>query len=310
MIGLCCQFLEEVTSPRGKVSHKNIFEESILQYNKFLQNSYPQEKIVATWVKNISKVKEILPKVYNSGIRSFRLSSNYFPLNDKLDGLLESNQKIRSILSDIGQFVIKNKMRASCHPSQFVVLSSKNPNVIKNSVENLTHHAWVLDSMGLDASPYYAINIHGGVRGESKMLIEQANALPANIKNRLTFENDERSYSVKDLYQVYRETGVPITYDFHHDTFNNSGLNHQEKIKMVMESWGRVKPLMHLSNTEPEFMDSGSFTEKRKHSFYTHYIPSPLLELINGDECDCDWEFKGKNLAIFKAVEDFKIKLN
>ena len=96
----------------------------------------------------------------------------------------------------------------------------------------------------------------------------------------------------------------------HHDSFNDSNLNTDQKLKLIFESWGKVKPLMHLSNTEPEFQQSGSFTDKRKHSFYTHYIPGQLKEMLNSNQCYCNWEFKRKNLAIFKAVEDFNLNLN
>ena len=309
MIGLCCQFLEQSISPRGKVSYKNIIEENVLQYNRFLQKKYADEQIIATWEKNIKTLEQTLPKIFNLGIKSFRLSSNYFPLHDKMGDALEKNNKIKSILANIGSFIIKNNMRVSCHPSQFVVLSSKSEDVIQNSISNLTHHAWMLDSMGLDLSPYYSINIHGGVRGETKTLVDKTNQLPNNIKSRLTFENDERSFNVQQLHEVYKETGVPITFDWHHDTFNDSNLSIDQKLNLITESWGKIKPLMHLSNTEPEFAESGSFTDKRKHSFYTHYIPGPLKEMLNSNQCDCDWEFKGKNLAIFKAAEDFNLSI-
>ena len=94
MIGLCCQFLEQSISPRGKVSYKNIIEENVLQYNRFLQKKYADEQIIATWEKNIKTLEQTLPKIFNLGIKSFRLSSNYFPLHDKMGDALEKNNKI------------------------------------------------------------------------------------------------------------------------------------------------------------------------------------------------------------------------
>jgi UV DNA damage endonuclease len=188
------------------------------------------------------------------------------------------------------------------------VLSSKNPNVIEKARKSLAHHAWVMDCMNLPQTPYYSINIHGGVKGESKTLIEQVKSLPNNIKNRLTFENDERAYNVQDLYQVYQETGIPICLDTHHASFNDSGIEVDKALDLAISTWGDCKPLTHLSNTEPELIN-GSFTDRRKHSQYVHYIPSYQQMLNDSGKIDIDFEFKMKQLAIFKAVEDFNIKL-
>jgi len=75
-------------------------------------------------------------------------------------------------------------MRVTTHPSQFVVLSSLNPNVIKNSIEQLKHHAWIFDKMGLDESPYYLINIHGAGVTKKKYYV-----LPL-INYQIIFVND------------------------------------------------------------------------------------------------------------------------
>jgi UV DNA damage endonuclease len=301
--------MEEKTSKRGKVTLENAFEEKSLQFGRFKDKRYSKSDILSTWTHNLSKIEEMIPKILSLGIKSIRLSSNIFPLAEEMGDELSNNQPIMDKLQKIGSFVKGSGIRISCHPSQFVVLSSKNPNVILNSIKNLAHHAWVFDSMGLDCSPYYSINIHGGVKGEFNSLIEQTINLPENIKGRLTFENDERAFSVQDLYYVFQKTGVPVVYDWHHHAFNDGNLHANEASSLAISTWSGYKPNMHLSNSEPEFNDAGSFTEKRKHSFYTHHVPEELKSLLNKDEVDCDWEFKGKNLAIFKAVEQFNLKL-
>jgi UV DNA damage endonuclease len=172
----------------------------------------------------------------------------------------------------------------------------------------LQHHAWVFDQMQLPASPYYAINIHGGTKGNLSILTDSIKKMSSSAKNRLTFENDERSYYVKDLYKVYEETGVPICWDSHHHIFNDAGLSLDDALSLAKTSWNGVKPLTHLSNTDPSLVN-GNFTEKRKHSDYVHYIPDCQLKANNLDEIDIEFEFKMKNLAIFKAVKDFDIKL-
>jgi UV DNA damage repair endonuclease len=59
-----------------------------------------------------------------------------------------------------------------------------------------------------------------------------------------------------------------------------------------------------LSNTEPG-LESGSFTERRKHSYYIHYIPEQQKKVMIENTVDVDIEAKGKNLAVIKMKNDF-----
>lgn len=309
MLGLCCQYLESKTKRNGEIEFVNIVNETGLQYGQFLKNKYSLKQIEETWINNAKGLLSIIKRVNLEGIKLFRVSSNLFPLYDSVGDNLKSSETVKSILREIGKFIIENKMRATSHPDQFVVLSSNKEDVINTSIRLLDYHAWIFDQMELPASTYYAINIHGGTKGNSKSLINSINKLNPSTKNRLTLENDERSYNVQDLYQVYQETGVPICWDSHHHTFNDAGLSLDEGLNLAKKTWGSIKPVTHLSNTEPSLVN-GSFTERRKHSDYVHYIPDCQLNGNNNDEIDVEFEFKMKNLAITKAVQDFKIKLN
>lgn len=309
MLGLCCQYLESKTKRNGEIEFVNIVNETGLQYGQFLKNKYSLKQIEETWINNAKGLLNIIKRVNLEGIKLFRVSSNLFPLYDSVGDSLKSSETVKSILREIGKFIVENKMRATSHPDQFVVLSSNKEDVINTSIRLLDYHAWIFDQMNLSTSTYYAINIHGGTKGNFKSLINSINKLNPSTKNRLTLENDERSYNVSELYQVYQETGVPICWDSHHHTFNDAGLSLDEGLKLAKTTWGDIKPLTHLSNTDP-LLANGSFTERRKHSDYVHYIPDCQLNGNNNDEIDVEFEFKMKNLAITKAVQDFKIKLN
>lgn len=308
MIGLCCQYIVSKTKKNGTVVFENSMEERTLQFGQYNKGKYTEQQIQETWVHNVSKFYQVLQRVNADGFKSVRISSNLFPLHDSVNSLLLNNEQVINLLNQAGNYAKNNNIRITCHPDQFVVLSSNNDAVIDTAIRMLQHHAWILDNMKLDQTPYYSINIHGGVRGNSKKLIEQTNLLPENIKNRLTFENDEKCYSVNDLFEVYKETNVPITFDSHHHSFNDCGISGQEAIDIAISTWGKYKPNTHLSNTDPIHIN-GSFTERRKHSERVHYIPEYQLKYNNEDKIDIDFEFKLKNIAIKEAVEKFKINL-
>ncbi len=162
--------------------------------------------------------------------------------------------------------------------------------------------------MGFDRTPYYAINIHGGKANRKEQLISVIKSLPESVKSRLTLENDEKSYTVTDLVQIHNHCGVPVVFDSHHHNFNTGGLTPIDASNLALSTWGKIKGLQHLSNTEPGKENAG-FNDRRAHSQMIHYVPDFQLQYMRDDTVDIDVEAKSKNLAIFKLREDFNVKV-
>lgn len=303
MLGLCCHFLEKDSSGE----FVNSLNEKTLRLGAFKEGKYSKEKILKTYINNLTNLKNILPKLIKNNIYSYRISSNLFSLFDEVSEEIKYDKEIILLLEEIGKFILDNNMRITSHPDQFVVLSSDNENVIINSKKILEYHAWIFDVMKLPETSFYSINIHGGKKGNSEKLIKQILSLSNNIRNRLTLENDEMAYNVNDLYYIYKETNIPICFDSHHHTFNDSNINGEEALNIAISTWNNIKPLTHLSNTEPE-LKNGSFKDKRKHSNYIYYIPEYQLKAYNNNLIDIDVEAKLKNLSIDKVRKDFSIK--
>jgi UV DNA damage endonuclease len=140
-------------------------------------------------------------------------------------------------------------------------------------------------------------------------LIDRIKSLPANVRNRLTLENDESSYSLLSLMKAHEATNVPLVFDTHHHTFNDDGVSMQDAYNMSFLTWPNgIKPLQHISNTEPELMN-GSFTDRRKHSNMIHYVPDCQLYGLRNDLIDVDVEAKLKNLSVLDMSKKFEIPL-
>ena len=305
--GICCHWLEEQTKPRGKKEVVNVFDEKTLQLGRFRQGKYTNESIKATYVHNVKRLAEMMPKIKAAGYNLFRISSAMFPLADQVDNSLWNNPEVISHLKTAGEYIKKNNMRVTTHPGQFCVLSSDSDDVVAKSFVELNIHGWMFDTMGLDESPMYAINIHGGKSNRESRLIDQIKSLPKNVRNRLTLENDESSYSVMDLLPVFKETSVPIVFDTHHHTFKQDNLSMEEAFEVTMETWPKgIKPLQHLSNTEPSLVN-GSFQDKRKHSDMIHYIPGVQLQGLRDDTVDVEVEAKMKNICVEQMKKQFSI---
>jgi len=309
MLGLVCHFVEQKKKKNGEIVLYNKFETKTLQLGAYKQGKYTEEQIKATYLHNVQKTLEVMPAVVSSGIRMFRLSSNLFPLYDIAPRKCWDNPEVKTALKDLGNYVVMHKMRISVHPGQFCVLSSDSDSIVAKAFEELSIHGWLFDTMGLDHSPKWSINIHGGKADRTSRLIEQIKSLPDNVRKRLTLENDETCYSVVDLLEVYQETGVPIVWDSHHSVFNSGGITEEEAQAASMETWpSGIKPLQHLANTEPG-RESGSFNERRKHSNLIHYVPEHQLRSLRDDVVDVEVECKLKNIGIFKLSKDFDVPL-
>jgi UV DNA damage endonuclease len=238
------------------------------------------------------------------------MTSNMFPLFEFNQELLERDEVLLKKLEKLGKLFIDNNIRVTCHPGQFTIINSNEERVILNAIKELEYHAWLFDKMGLKRSPYYAINIHGGKRDNLSKLIDSINnRLPYNVRSRLTLENDERCFSVKQLKEVYLETGIPIVFDSHHFVFNQDGMSMEEAFWTSYDTWlaNDEKPLQHISNTEPG-NENGSFTERRKHSWGIHYVPDVQLAALKDDLIDLDVEAKGKNISLLQMRKDFGVQ--
>jgi len=307
-IGLCCHFLVEEVAPRtGKISYRNIMDERVLQLGRWRSGKYTEDMVRGVYVHNAKSLLKGLQVIAKSGFKSFRVSSGLFPLWDQVPQHLWNNEEVIDSLKKVGAFVREKDIRVTTHPGQFCSLSSDSESVVSKTIQELACHAWIFDCMGLSETPYAAINIHGAKANRSKELISVINDLQPNLKNRLTLENDEMSYSVVDLLEISQATGVPVVVDSHHHSFNTGELSLEEALNAGMATWPKgIKPLQHLSNTDPA-LTNGSFCERRKHSDWIHYVPEEQLELIKKDAVDVDAEFKLKNVAIHKMMKDFKL---
>lgn len=308
--GVCCQWLEEITKPRsGKKELINVFDEKMLQLGRYRSGKYSDELIKSIYVHNAQRLSEMIPKIHASGISLFRISSAMFPLADQVGDSLWNSPEVIAHLKSAGDYVKQRNMRVTTHPGQFCVLSSDSDSVVEKAFIELSIHGWMFDMMGLDHSPRYAINIHGGKANRSSRLIEQIKSLPDNVRKRLTLENDECAYNVVELLQVYKETGTPIVFDTHHHTFNTGELSMEDAFAATAETWTKgIKPLQHLSNTDPTLIN-GNFQDRRKHSDFIHYVPDVQLEALRNDTVDVEIEAKMKNVSVFNMRKQFSISM-
>ena len=240
-------------------------------------------------------------------IKVFRMSSSLFPWASEYElEALPDWDKISQNLKEAGDYAKKHGIRLSFHPGPFNILSANKDYVVKNSIVDLNIHGKVMDMLGMPRDHNAKINIHiGAAYGDRasamKRFCKNFNLLNDSVKSRLTIENDDRPalFSTKDLYEgVYKNTGCPIVFDYHHHKFRSDGISESDALAIAVSTWGKIVPTCHYS-------ESACLKEGKKKVMNAHsdYIYDKIENY--GHRLDIVIEAKAKEKALMKYRKDW-----
>jgi len=153
-VGYCCinTTLQKKKITTGRAMRKATFEAKGLKYASELA------------LANANDLLTILKWNADNGVKVFRMGSGIFPWGTEYkETHLPDYFAIVSKLKECGDFAKATGQRITAHPDHFVKLGSEKESVVLNSIKDLELHSTVFDYMGLEASPYNAINIHATV---------------------------------------------------------------------------------------------------------------------------------------------------
>ena len=258
-------------------------------------------------LQNVIDLNHIIKWNEKHNIKFFRMSSEIFPWASEYKWEdLPDIKMIKVWLENAGLLAEEYGQRLTSHPGPFNVLVSPNPNVVDNTITDLSIHGDIMDFMGLSRTPYNKINIHcNGVYGDKESAMNRFcknfERLPENVQTRLVVENDDKEsmYSVKDLYEgIHKRIGIPITFDYHHYKFNTGGQTEQEALELAMSTWPNgIVPAVHYSESRAEHLLDESI-KPQAHSDIINDLPNTY-----GKEVDVMVEAKSKELSILPFIE-------
>lgn len=290
-VGYCCINItlnkQKITTGRGMI--QRTFKARGLQYASELA------------LLNAKDLVKIIEWNYEHDVDVFRMGSGIFPWGTEYDLRdLPDYDEISNTLALAGDIAKFRGQRITAHPDHFVKLGSNKEHVVENSIKDLELHSTVFDLMGLEASPYNALNIHVGMNRSAETTQRWINnyfRLSPNCRARLVVENDDKAnaYSVKQLYNdIHVHTLIPITFDYFHHEFHPDGLTANEAAHLARTSWeGSITPLFHYS--ESKNLNENVNGNPRAHA---DYVFSRIDDF--GLTLDIDLEAKAKELALFK----------
>lgn len=245
----------------------------------------------------------------------YRISSTLFPLFNldrakiKLYDLPNSTQiddKMREIRLFNYQFA-PSEFRISFHPDHFNVLCSANPEVVRRTIKELDHHAWMMDQFAGEASRsyWYPLNIHmsrstGDPEEIASEFVDNYYKLSDRARSRLVLENEDKGLWTPDMLfeLIHLPTGIPITFDTLHHACNPGLWDAKEAFRVCVSTWKahKVNPLFHFS-------EGGANGNPRAHLDYATGSPAQWREQHESsytEDVDIDWdiEIKQKDYAI------------
>ncbi len=298
--GLCCLFIEE------PVRFRTTTASSLLK----LPRDKALSKLSAICLDNSRNLQKALEILDSLDIRSFRITSQFLPVfthprtSYALDELPDADE-ITASLRTAGKFAAAKNIRLSFHPDQFIIISSPREDVVANSARDLEYHAMLADLIGADV-----INVHlGGVYGSKKdatgRFSRNFKRLPANVRRRLTLENDDVSYTPSDLHPLCMELGIPLVYDVHHHRCNPDGISTEAATELCMATWrnaGRGEPYFHVSSPK----NGWDGAAVKSHADYIDPSDFPRCWLRLKYDFTVDVEAKAKELAVLRLMKDIR----
>lgn len=295
--GLCCLFRDEPVS----------FRTTTARVLSALPREQQLQKLSGICRDNVTNLQLALETARRLDIGAFRIMSPLFPRMTHPDvgyGLtdLPDGNAISALLMDIRSYAGQHEIRLSFHPDQFVVLSSPHPKVVENSIRELEYQAQLAEALGADV-----INLHaGGVYGDKRLALDRFGqvftGLPEAVKSRLTLENDDISYTVRDLLPLCEQLAIPLVYDVHHHRCNPDGLTVDQATLLAGETWAAAgrEQYCHLSSPRAGWRGG----DPKPHADYIDPADFPGCWL--GREMTVDIEAKAKELAVVRLMADLE----
>ncbi len=286
-----------------------------------------EDKLWTLTKENIESVRLLVQRVgtLDPRLRMVRLSSDILPLYTEVDWRYFYRQSdvvayMERHFAAIGQIARQLDVRLSFHPGQFTVLASDNPEIVNSSIEEFEYHVDMARWMGYGQKfQDFKINVHIAGRLGPNGIRQAYSRLSPEARNSITIENEENSWGLDDCLTL--GDLLPIVLDIHHHYCREGEYieSSDPRVKMVIDSWRGVRPVIHYSQSREEYMvghpdnerpsrdvliASGINKQKlRAHSDFYHNQACNDWALTHWQWGDLMCEAKGKCLASFALYE-------
>ncbi len=297
-LGLCCQFVDQPIN----------FRTTTATAMAKLPRAERLARLAQLAMFNAESLLASLRYCAANDIGSFRITSSILPIKthpamgyrvEELPGA----EAIVARFRDAGTFARDQAIRTGFHPDQFVVLNSPDADIVARSLAEIESQAEIAEWANADT-----INVHGGGGYGDKpaallRLRHGLDRLSPRARQRVTLENDDRTFTPTDLLPVCRDADVPLVFDAHHHRCCPDKFTTTEATTAARETWNR-EPLFHLSSPREGWQGA----RPERHHDYVDVEDFPEAWL--GWGLTVEVEAKAKEQAIQRLRRDLEGRLN
>ncbi|MDD3653570.1 MAG: UV DNA damage repair endonuclease UvsE [Desulfotomaculaceae bacterium] len=265
-----------------------------------------KNKVRRAGSENLFNTLRILRHNKAYGVAVYRFSSKIIPLaTHPLLADWNYTEDFRDQLTTIGDFVRENNMRVSFHPDHYTLINSPKEEVFLSSLKDLEHHCLLFEEMGLSQHAKLVMHVGGGYQDKENSLErfqENWKRLTRRLTERLTLENDDKTFTAKDVLLLCNRLSLPMVLDLHHFKCNNEGETLKDLLPLILLTWNNtdLPAKFHISSSRNQ-VDFRSH-----HDFVNPEDLYPFLKLAREINVNIDVmvEAKQKDRAMFQLVKE------
>jgi UV DNA damage endonuclease len=272
---------------------------------------------------SLDRLEALLRYAADHDIGMYRMATALAPYasHPDLPRFRDQPARFAERLAEVGATARRLDVRLSSHPGQYTVLNSEDARVRALAVEELEVQAELFDGMGLGPEAVVVLHVGGAAGGRDAALDRFCagfEALSDAARARLVIENDDRTFSLRDVLALGERIGRPVVWDvLHHHCHDPDRIPDREALSLALATWpDGVTPKMHYSTPktaiEEQARKVGRRVERRlvlpqlrAHADlidpigFEHFV----TETAAGLDVDVMLEAKGKDLALL-ALRD------
>jgi UV DNA damage endonuclease len=255
---------------------------------------------------SLEALEAILRYLDRHDIRMYRFTASLAPYatHPDLPQFHSQLEESAEELAAVGALARELDIRLSSHPGQYIVLNSEDPAVQAGAIRDLDVQATLMDAMGLGPEAVVVVHVGGGQGDALGRFQAGFERLSERGRARLVIENDDRTFSLTDVLELHRRTGLRVVWDIlHHHCHDPDGIPDREALEAALATWPRdVTPKIHYSTPKTAL-------EERKRKVGRKVVREWVLPQLRAHADLIDPIAFGQFLASTAAGLDFDVML-
>ena len=255
--------------------------------------------------QNLTELEQILLFNEAHGIEVYRIGSSLIPFASHPVNPFEWWKTWGPDFAHLARIARRSHQRLSLHPSPAAAsLTSVHPRVREAALAELRYCARVLEL--LEQGPESRAVLHlGGAAPDRPTALDNAHrmldAMPAELRDRIVLEHDDRVWSARETLALARAHGLPMLADNLHNDLKPSEpvMPLRELLAASTASWRALdlRPKFHLASQRPD---------ARPGAHADFIDPRDFRAMVAALEGPADFmlEAKEKDLALFALRQE------